>query len=187
LIRHWLAAGLLALLAGCAALPEVSPTQDEAAGAIVWALQGRIGVQTDAQNLSGNLQWQHHEHADELLLTSPLGQGVARIVRNAAGVTLEMPNQPSRHAPDVEALTRDALGVALPVSGLVWWVRAQAMPDRASEIRRDAQDRPEHIRQDGWVIDYLQYFEDAPAHPKKMVVTRDGLEIRLVVDRWSAP
>jgi outer membrane lipoprotein LolB len=154
---------------------------------MLWMLEGRIGVQGEAQTLSGNLQWQHHERADDLLLTSPLGQGVARLVRTAQGVTLEMPNQPARHARDLEALTRDALGVALPVSGLVWWVRAQAMPDREAAIRRDALGRPEQIRQDGWVIDYLHYFDDASARPKKLVAARDALTLRLVVDRWSPP
>jgi outer membrane lipoprotein LolB len=160
---------------------------DATAGNMIWMLEGRIGVQTGAETLSGNLQWQHHERADDLLLTSPLGQGVARIVRNAQGTTLEIPNAPVRHADDLETLTRDALGMPLPVTGLAWWVRAQAIPDRVSEIRRDTLGRPEQIRQDGWVIDYLQYFDDEPMRPKKLLATRDTLKIRLVVDRWSPP
>ena len=149
-----------------------------------WTLQGRIGVQADEQSLSGTFYWQHRGPSDELLLTSPLGQGVARIVVNPDGALLVLPNQPERRAPDVETLTRDALGYALPVAGLVWWVQAQAAPERVAETRRDAAGRLVHLKQDGWVIDY-QYAADMPAGPRKLVVTRDGLEIRLVADSWS--
>ena len=35
------------------------------------------------------------------------------------------------------------------------------------------------------MIDYLQYAADTPARPRKLVVARDGLEIRLVADSWT--
>ena len=115
-----------------------------------------------------------------------VGQGVARIERNAGGVTLEVPNQPVRHATDAESLTRETLGYALPLSGMAWWVQARPDPDRAFEATRDAAGRLAQLKQDGWVIDYLQYAEDMPARPRKLVVAREGLEIRLVADSWQA-
>ncbi|ODU36644.1 MAG: outer membrane lipoprotein LolB [Thiobacillus sp. SCN 63-374] len=152
-MRHLLAALLLTVAAGCA---SVSPTVPAVALPYAsWTLQGRIGVQAGEQSLSGNIRWQHRAEADEVLLISPLGQGVARIVRNAEGVTLEAPNRSPRRAPDAESLTREALGYALPVAGLAY----------------------------GWVIDYLQYAADA--RPRKLVVAREGLEIRLVADNWQ--
>jgi outer membrane lipoprotein LolB len=111
---------------------------------------------------------------------------VARIVRDAEGMMLEMPNQPLRRAPDAESLTREALGYSLPVSGLTWWVQARPDPGRAFEATRDAAGRLAQLKQDGWVIDYLDYAADAPARPRKMVVAREGLEIRLVADDWQA-
>ena len=118
----YLAASLwLALVVGgCAVIPSVPSAQIGNALSANWTLQGRIGIQTGEQSLSGNIRWQHRADTDELLLTSPLGQGVARIERNAEGVILEVPNQPARRAPDAESLTREILGYALPVSGLTW-------------------------------------------------------------------
>ncbi|MGA9164684.1 MAG: lipoprotein insertase outer membrane protein LolB [Thiobacillus sp.] len=192
-MTRWVAAlGLAAplwltlVLGGCASTPSAPAVQNGNALSTNWTLQGRIGIQTDEQSLSGNIRWQHRADTDELLLTSPLGQGVARIERNAEGVTLEVPNQPARRAPDAESLTRDILGYALPVSGLTWWVQARPAPGRAFEATRDADGRLAQIRQDGWVIDYLQYAADAPARPRKLVVAREGLEIRLVTDSWQA-
>lgn len=185
MMRGGVALCLALTLGACASTPPVTPGQIGALLPANWTLQGRIGIQTDEQSLSGQIHWEHRAEMDELLMTSPLGQGVARIVRNADGVTLEVPNQPARHAPDAESLTRDALGYGLPVSGLTWWVQARPDPDRTFNATHDAAGRIAQLKQDGWVIDYLQYAADAPARPRKLVVTREGLEIRLVADSWQ--
>ena len=76
--------------------------------------------------------------------------------------------------------------MALPVSGLTWWVQARPAPGSAFEATHDADGRIAQLKQDGWVIDYLQYADDAPRRPRKLVVTREGLEIRLVADDWQS-
>jgi len=177
---------LLALIAGCATTPPVIPTDALLPLPANWTLQGRIGIQAGEQSLSGNIRWQHRVETDDVLMTSPLGQGVARIVRDAEGVLLEVPNQPSRRAPDAESLTREALGYALPVAGLMWWVQARPDPDSGFEATRDAAGRLTQLKQHGWVIEYQQYATDMPARPRKLAVTREGLEIRLVTDSWQA-
>jgi outer membrane lipoprotein LolB len=183
-----LAAALLLVLAlgACATPSLVPPALVPPSLAGNWSLQGRIGIRTDDQSLSGQIHWQHRADADELLITSPLGHGVARIVSDSEGVTLEVPNEAARHAPDAESLTREVLGYGLPVSGLTWWVRASPAPGRGFEVTRDTAGRIAQLKQDGWVIDYLQYADDAPTRPRKLVVARNGLEIRLVADTWQA-
>lgn len=184
---HLIAVLWLVLLGGCAS-PPLAPTTDERVGpaSINWSFQGRLGIKTVDQSLSGNIRWRHRADSDELLMTSPLGQGVARIERNASGVTLDVPNQPSRHSYDAESLTYEILGYGLPVSGLAWWVQAQPAPGGVFEIvARDEAGRIAQLRQDGWVIDYLQYSAEMPMRPRKLVVARDGLEIRLVADDWK--
>ncbi|HWR76245.1 MAG TPA: lipoprotein insertase outer membrane protein LolB [Thiobacillus sp.] len=184
-MRSFTVTALLALIVGgCASVPSSPRINVESPLQTRWTLQGRIGVQAGEQSLSGQIHWQHRAETDEVLMTSPLGQGVARIVRNVEGVMLEVPNQPTRHAPDAESLTREALGYVLPVSGLVWWVQARPDPAQAFEATHDAAGRLTQLRQNGWVIDYQQYAADA--RPRKLVVTREGLEIRLVADSWQA-
>ncbi len=179
-------AALLALsLGGCASVPPVPRIQPDSSLSPNWTLQGRIGVQSSEQGVSGRIHWQHRTETDEVLMSSPLGQGLARIVRDAEGVALEVPNQPTRRAPDADTLTREALGYVLPVAGLTWWVQARPDPGHAFEATRDAAGRLAQLRQNGWVIDYLQYAADMPARPRKLVVTREGLEIRLVTDSWT--
>ena len=175
---------LLALAAGCATMPPTLPAVAVPPLSANWTLQGRIGIQAGEQSLSGQIRWQHSVEMDEVLLTSPLGQGVARIVRDVDGVALEVPNQPTRRAADAESLTREALGYTLPVAGLAWWMQARPDPDSAFEATRDAAGRLAQLKQNGWVIDYLQYAADG--RPRKLAVAREGLQIRLVADSWQA-
>lgn len=187
MIARFASALALALaLTGCASVPRPpsAPVDTRAPLSEQWSMQGRIGVKTPDQSVSGSMRWTHRPDADDLLLTSPLGQGVARIVRDAGGVALEIPNRPVRRAADAETLTRSVLGYGLPVSGLTWWVQGRPAPGRAVETTRDSFNRFEQIQQDGWTIRYLRYADDAPARPQKLVLARDGLEIRIVVDTW---
>jgi outer membrane lipoprotein LolB len=180
------AVGLLLALTGCAAVAPRSVAPPAPMVMVpAWSLQGRISVKTGEESLSGQLQWQHQRDVDILMLASPLGQGVAKIVRDANGVVLEIPGEPARQAPTVEALTEDAMGYALPVAGLVYWVQANADPASRHDITRDDQGRPARISQDGWTIEYLQYFSDNPSQPRKMKLLREDLEIRLVTDTWQ--
>lgn len=172
-------------LVGCASIQPLPRSEVEQSLPSTWTLQGRIGIQSSEQSVSGQVLWQHRDEIDEILVTSPLGQGVARIVRSPAGVALDLPNQPTRRAPDADTLTREALGYVLPVAGLTWWVQARPDPGDPFEATRDAVGRLAQLRQNGWVIDYLQYADDMPTHPRKLAVSREGLEIRLVADSWQ--
>lgn len=147
-----------------------------------FGLQGRVSVQYDEQSLSGQITWQASADSDEVLLSSPLGQGIASINRNALGVTLTRPGEPMLAAENVEALTQKALGFSLPLSGLRYWIQAKADPLSPGDVRVNAGGVVEQIVQDGWKIDYLQYSEN---RPRKIHVTRQGLEIRLVIDAWQ--
>lgn len=186
-MRQFAAVALLVLLGACATsrpqLPLQTPivvTPDTA-----WSLQGRLAIKASENSQSGQLQWQHRKGQETLLLLSPLGQGVARLVSDTDGVLLEIPNQPARRARDAETLTREALGVAIPLAGLSHWILVRPDPARPYEQSLDAAGRIAQIRQDGWVIDYLQYMGETDPRPRKLNIARAGLEIRLVIDAWA--
>jgi len=130
---------------------------------------------------SGKLFWRHSDGADELLITSPLGQGIARVSREGSEFRLLTGDAGEHRAADVESLTERALGWRLPLAGLSDWVQGRPGPGRSAELSRDAEGRPRELSQDGWRVEYEAFRE---ARPAKLRMSRDDLEIRLVIDRW---
>lgn len=176
-----LLAGLFALaLHGCAGLPAAG----KPAGMLqAFSLQGRVSVKYGDESLSGQLNWQAWAGGDEVLLSTPLGQGLASIRRDEQGVSLSRPGEPPVRAENVEMLTLSELGFRLPLSGLRYWIQGRPDPARASEVSLNASGGVNRIFQDGWEIEYPEFAEH---RPRKIHVRREGLEIRLVIDTWQA-
>jgi outer membrane lipoprotein LolB len=165
-----------AWLTGCAELAFLMPAQD-----LEFELSGRIAVHYRDQAASGSLAWRHAPRADEMLITSPLGQGIARIVRERDAVVLTTPDGREHRAADAESLTEQVLGFRVPLAGLADWVRARPAPG-PSRVRRAADGRLELLEQAGWRIEYLEF---AGERPSRLKLSYPGLELRLAVTAWK--
>ena len=184
------------LLLGCAELPVPPPAlesvarpQASAGAEGLFRLSGRIAVSHNGESFSGSLRWSHAAGEDEIFILSPLGQGVARIVSNSAGASLETAEGRGYRAADVESLTEEVLGWRLPARGLQYWVMGRPAPDGAAEGEMDEDMQLRTLRQDGWRVDYLGYrMVQGNLLPAKLEVALDErLRVRLVIDDWVLP
>ena len=169
---------LAVLLAGCAALQEVPQAVPQAGS---FELSGRVAVRYGSEAASGRIHWRHGTDGDDLLMTSPIGQGIARLTRRDGVVELSNSEGKTHRAADAESLTAQVLGWRLPLAGLADWVQGRADASRPAELVRDRISRIVEIRQDGWRVEY-QDFDNG--RPSKLRLSREDLEIRLVVDQW---
>lgn len=151
-----------------------------------FAFNGRIAIRQEARRESAAVRWVQRDGTDEVLLLTPLGQTVARIVRSAEQVTLEA-NGRRYVADDPETLMQQVLGWRLPLSGLRYWVMAVPSPAGESRIERDAGGQISLLQQQGWTIRYDRYAAaGAEALPLRLTLQREGIEVRLVIDDWEA-
>jgi len=177
-----LALAALLALGGCAALEF-----ERAADARGFELTGRIAVRYGAEAAGGQLRWRHDRDGDEMLISSPLGQGLARIQRDGEAVTLTAADGREYRATDAERLTERVLGFRVPLTGLPDWVRGRpaAGGAEASLERRDAQGRLVVLEQAGWRIEYLAYADEGGL-PMRLRLTYPTLELRLFIAEWRA-
>lgn len=177
-------AGFLAataiLLSGCAELPRVVE-----GASFDFQIQGRVAIRYRDEAATANIAWRHGRDADELLITSSLGQGIARLVRDGGSVTLTTREGKDYTAADAESLTEQVLGFRVPLAGLSDWVLGRPSPGTA-QARRDASGRLEQLEQDGWRISYDGWNDDG-TRPVRMTMTYPGMQLRLVVNEWRAP
>lgn len=168
------------LLAGCASLG----TRVVPAGEVEFELSGRIAVRYDHEASSGNFAWRHAASADEMLITSPLGQGIARIVRSGEAVTLTTSDERRYQASDAATLTEKVLGFRVPLKGLADWVRGRPEPGSPAQARYDGHGRLLELEQSGWRIEYLAYADDG-ALPSRLRLSYPGLELLLAIGKWQ--
>lgn len=147
-------------------------------------LVGRVAVRYNNDATSGRIAWKHSSATDEMLITSPLGQGIARITRHGGKVKLVTADQKEYTASDAESLTERVLGWRLPLAGLPDWVQGRADPARPTRSVHDSQSRLSELLQDDWRVEYREY---EGGRPSRLRISRADLEIRLVVDEWVAP
>ena len=179
-MRSLCAAAALLLLAACATPEFLFPAADAE-----FELAGRIAVRYRDDAGSGNLSWRHGARADEMLLTSPLGQGIARIVRSGDEVVLTTRDGREFKAADAESLTEQVLGFRVPLLGLADWVRgrpASAPAPAPTKQRNDAAGRLVELEQAGWRIEYVEYQGKLPA---RLNLTFPGVELRLAISEWK--
>jgi outer membrane lipoprotein LolB len=171
----------VAILAACATPLRVSvePARATIADA-PFELSGRLSARFGDDAIAAGFRWTHAPGSDVLLLATPFGQGLARLEGGVDGVALEFADGRGARAADWETLTRQALGVPVPVRGLAWWVRGAARPGSAHAIESDAAGRAAVLRQDGWEIVYG--YRDEGARPSRLVLAHPGIEIRLALD-----
>jgi len=168
---------LLAALLGACAQVEIKPP----AGALEFDLAGRIAARYGKEAFTGNVAWRHARGGDEMLISTPMGQGVARIVRQGDTVLLTTAEPREYRAADAESLTERVLGFRLPLEGLADWVRARPGPGPArTEYSPDG--RLFRLEQGGWKIEYQEYAGELPA---RMRLFYQGIELRLAISQWN--
>lgn len=169
---------IAALLGACASL---APSQAVREGE--FAVAGRVAVRYGDEAASGRVTWRHSDSDDDLLISTPLGQGIAEITRREGVYTLVTSDGQRFTAADPERLTEQALGYALPLAGLPDWLRGRAQPGVPADTRYDGAQLAE-LRQQGWTIEYLAYDDDRRL-PMRVRLTRGAFDIRLAIEEWQ--
>ena len=154
-----------------------------------FVLEGRLAVKHGTEQFSARIDWRHDDvngkPQDEILISSPLGQGLAQLKSDAQGAQLEVSGQQAVAAPDMETLSEKMFGVRLPLTNVASWVLGRAVSSMA-QIERDERARLLRLNEDGWQVDYLDYENAAPnALPTLLFIQRGEIEVRLKVDSWT--
>jgi outer membrane lipoprotein LolB len=190
------AAAAVVALAGCASVKPQGPSTSNAATSVTAqtsrAYQGRFAVQYNDQNgqqrnAYGNFSWQETGDTVTLQLRNPLGQTLAIVTSSPSAATLELPNRQPLTADNVTTLMQDALGFALPVEGLRYWLQPSPAPTSRAKTEKDPEQpsRLKQITQDGWTVDYLAYADAPSTGVKRVNLSRSEppLDIKLVLDQ----
>lgn len=154
-LRHcgWLLAGVL--LSACVSLPPPPPALPVQTGDL--RLSGRLSVQVagiqgaKAQGGNAGFELQGSPTAGQLELSTPLGSLLARARWDSSDVLLQTPRD-ERHFDNLDSLTRELLGEAIPVAALFDWLKGRPWPAAPHKPTLG-----QSFQQLGWDVDLSQY------------------------------
>lgn len=198
MLRHLIAASLIALLAGCAGFSSRESLEGQGdstywqahksriAALDGWQITGKVGIRAPRDSGSGTLFWLQRQDYYDIRLSGPLGRGAARLTGREGSALLEVANQGRYQAESPEALLEEQLGWRLPVSHLLWWVRGLPAPHSRSRVTLDRDSHLARLEQDGWQLQYLSYVEQSGYRlPERIKLRGKDLDITLVIKDWQ--
>ena len=158
-------------------------------------ITGRMSVRYQQygrdEALHGSFEWQQRPGRTQLTLSSPLGQTIAQIAISPDGATLTQSGQPPLAAADADALTAQALGWPLPVSGLRDWLQGNVTERSGKKMLATPQDEnTDIVTADGWRIRYAAWDTAAAPRPRRIDLNRSTAQagevaLRLVIDSYE--
>jgi outer membrane lipoprotein LolB len=183
-----LACGVLlaAWLCGCATAPPGTGDVSQGQGAVRgFTLSGRLAIRQSARSEVLRLDWTHAPDSERLALSSPLGLQVMLLEESPGHARLSLPDRAPLEADDDTELMQKLLGYTLPVQGLALWATGRVPPGAAVETDGVGEGYTVRFTHDGWSGSLQRWrLVGADRLPGLIVVARDDLQLRLVVDQW---
>jgi len=150
---------------------------------------GRLSAKRGTAGATAIFDWDHAADHDTVDLASPFGQVYARIHGAGDSVVVERPGGEGERYTNWTAMSVALLGAPIPMDDLAFWIRAAARAGTRASVERDALGRVLVLRQAAWEIVYSYADDTSSARPSRLVLKypdAEPVEVRVVVDRWSA-
>ncbi len=148
-------------------------------------IEGKIAASDGKQGFSAGLRWGQHGDAATIDLTAPLGFGVAHIEQGPAGLTVTTAQGATFSGGGASDQLAATLGFEPPLGSLRFWVLGASDPALPAQESIDDRQRLAHLDQDGWHVDCEDYaLVDQQWLPRRLIVTRQGLRLKLIVNTW---
>ncbi|CAK0768665.1 Outer-membrane lipoprotein LolB [Gammaproteobacteria bacterium] len=154
-----------------------------------WTLDGRIAIHRGEEGWHVSLHWEQQGSTYRMQISGPAGQGAARIEGNSSSVLLTQGNGQVVRAYQPEELLARVIegGEQIPVTALRRWVIGLPSPNTETQTL-DPEGHLASLRQEGWNVGFERYTAVGTLDlPKRIVLERPTITIKLVVDYWGVP
>ena len=185
----------IVLLAACApvrvretpdGLRQQSAREASLASHTHWFIHARIAVSNGSDGGSGDLEWRKSADGYSFVVHAPVTGKTWKLSGDANQATLEGVEAKPLSDSNPERLLRDRVGWDVPLADLDAWVLGARAPGTTAKLQFDAQNLPAVLEQDGWKVEYRDWFSDRnPPLPRKVFASRGKASVRVAIEQWS--
>ena len=166
-----------------------------------WQAKGKLAVNTHKRGGTANMIWQREGGKHNVNLYGPFGGGRVVLTKDANGANLMDSKKRVVRGETAEEVLQRAAGWRVPFAAMQYWILGVPAPKISFTKTLDSYGRLQHLRQDGWDIEFLEYrtFSDREL-PRKMVLTalpgtqhitddelgeNDRVEVKVIIKQWT--
>ncbi|MGB5628731.1 MAG: lipoprotein insertase outer membrane protein LolB [Woeseiaceae bacterium] len=185
---------VLALLAGCATVPENVNLPDieswDMRTAVLgeiehWEFKGRIAVKADDDGFNGKFDWAQQGDVFSATVAGPLGMGSVLIEGDGRVISLTDKEGVQTVLQDAELELRWRYGWTIPVASLRYWALGIPNPGQPAVTDFNEDGLLQRLEQSGWVVEISRYQEGGGQQmPRILSATSPDTRVRMVIDRW---
>ncbi|HEY8009869.1 MAG TPA: lipoprotein insertase outer membrane protein LolB [Rudaea sp.] len=151
-----------------------------------WTLDAHIAVSTDRDSNSGELDWRQAGESYVFTVRGPITGKTLKLTGDAQHAVLEGVDARPSEDSDVQRLLRERIGWDVPLASLRAWVRGLRAQGTPAQLQYNEQDLPALIEQDGWKIEYRDWFSDrTPALPRIVFASHGTTRVKMAIETWS--
>lgn len=194
-MRYSVAVALVLVLVACAPttvrpdqalLAAQTAREEQLVGHDTWTIRARLGVSDGQHGGSGSLVWVRHGDSFDFELQAPVTGRSFRLHGGPGQVQLDGLNQGTLRGSDARTMLQEALGWQVPMSQLNYWVRGMRAPGSAAQLLFDANGLPKQLSQDGWTVEYRDWYPNTnPPMPRRVFANRGDNRVRMVINSWA--
>lgn len=155
-----------------------------------WTLRAHLGVSDGHNGGSGTLTWERDGDRFTFTVRAPITGRSFRLSGGPDGAVLEGLDQGTVRGRDAQALLDRVLGWHIPVAPLHAWVRGlrASLDEGPATLRFNADGLPSLLEQDGWTVEYRDWYGDRdPPLPRKVYAAHGDYHVRLSIQSWLMP
>jgi outer membrane lipoprotein LolB len=151
-----------------------------------WTLNAHIAVSNGHDGGSGDLTWTQSGDAFRFTVRAPVTGKTWTLSGDAGHAVLEGVDPQPDMDTDAQRLLHDRLGWDVPLADLRAWVRGLRAPGSTATMQYDERDLPATIEQDGWRVEYRDWFADRDRPlPRKVFASRADARVRMAIESWN--
>lgn len=151
-----------------------------------WNLTAHIGVSNRGDGGSGDLTWTQDGEAFRFTVRAPVTGKTWTLRGDSGRAVLEGVDPQPDVDSDAQRLLHDRLGWDVPLADLRAWVRGLRAVGSHANVQYDEHNLPAVIEQDGWKVEYRDWFaERDPPLPRKVFASRGDARVRMAIESWN--
>jgi outer membrane lipoprotein LolB len=151
-----------------------------------WTISARIAVSDGKDGGSGELEWRQDGARYVFTVHAPVTGKSWKLSGDATHAVLEGVDAQPLTGNDPQRLLLDRLGWDVPLADLGAWIRGLRAPGANAQLQYDAANLPATIDQQGWKVEYRDWFNDrTPPLPRKVFASRGKASVRMAIQSWS--